>query len=195
MINTDNNILIQVERRDLNRIVVFLNAIYITCVARQFSLNELDNCFLAGIKIDRGTLFVDPDVANIGDLLHEAGHIAIFPRGWQHLLNNETIADVEKMIDRLANENIEISQQQSEDLMYCYDDLAPQGWSYAIAILLGIDPLECFSKGYEGKGQDICYGMGLSIGKMMGCLQSVSLYYLGFMKSKASFPTLTKFRN
>jgi hypothetical protein len=38
-----------------------------------------DLCFWDGIKTTNGTLTVNPDVAHPGDLLHEAGHLAILP--------------------------------------------------------------------------------------------------------------------
>lgn len=37
-----------------------------------------DNCFLPGLKIDKGILFYDPEKLKYpGDILHEAGHIAL----------------------------------------------------------------------------------------------------------------------
>jgi len=45
--------------------------------------------FLPGILIKNGTLLIDPEQLTYpGDLLHEAGHIAVMPAADRHLLND-----------------------------------------------------------------------------------------------------------
>lgn len=59
---------------DLTKIVAFLNEIGIE--VRETSIEE--ECFLPGIKILSGAIEFDPDRLKYpGDLLHEAGHIAV----------------------------------------------------------------------------------------------------------------------
>lgn len=60
--------------------------------------------FLPGILIDRGTLAVDPTrLLYPGDVLHEAGHIAVTPAAERHLLQaNITDGYPEKQGDELA---------------------------------------------------------------------------------------------
>jgi hypothetical protein len=58
----------------LERIVNFLNAINISVVEKKLS----DDTFLPGLSIEGGTLVMDPEKLKYpGDLLHEAGHIAV----------------------------------------------------------------------------------------------------------------------
>jgi hypothetical protein len=61
--------------KNLEIILDFLNNIGIKC--QKATLSD-ESTFLSGIKIHKGTLLYDVDVLkHVGDLLHEAGHIAL----------------------------------------------------------------------------------------------------------------------
>lgn len=89
--------------------------------------------FVPGILVDRGRIIVD--IENLlypGDLLHEAGHIAVaLPE------NREKMhGDVGKMMER--------DQALGEEMMAI-------AWSYAACVHLEIDPAVVFhSGGYKG---------------------------------------------
>lgn len=65
------------------RIVGFLTGIGLRVAMRPLN----DPTFLPGITIDRGTLVYDEQLlAHPGDLLHEAGHLAVLPRAEREAL-------------------------------------------------------------------------------------------------------------
>jgi hypothetical protein len=86
-----------------------------------------DGCFLPGVRVDRGRLLVDEArLAYPGDLLHEAGHVAIMPAAERGERHGDVGADLGEEIGAIA-------------------------WSYAAAVHLGLDPAVVFhAHGYRG---------------------------------------------
>jgi hypothetical protein len=93
-------------------------------------------CFLPGISIVNGEIEVDTERLKYpGDILHEAGHIAVVPATERNLLNEHTISERE--------------QREAEEMMAI-------AWSYAACVYLGIDPGFVFhDEGYQGGGSSI----------------------------------------
>ena len=83
--------------------------------------------FVPGLAVRHGALLIDPpNLAYPGDILHEAGHIAVSPSG----------------------ERAEPTLAPSDG-----DELAAIAWSYAAARALAIDPAIVFhAGGYRGWG-------------------------------------------
>jgi hypothetical protein len=88
-----------------------------------------DGDFLPGIKMDQGALLIDVDkLAYPGDILHEAGHIAVS-------------APAER-----ANLSGKITASPA-------DEMAAMAWSFAAAVALEIDPHIVFHEhGYKKGG-------------------------------------------
>jgi hypothetical protein len=95
-----------------------------------------DACFLPGILIRNGCMIIDRETLKYpGDILHEAGHIAIVPAAERSSLNASAI---EKRKD-----------SQAEELMAI-------AWSYAACVHVGLDPYIVFhDEGYRGGGSYI----------------------------------------
>lgn len=106
-----------------SRIVGFLRAIGVEVCARELP----EPTFLPGLRIDRGRLLVDEArLLYPGDLLHEAGHLAVTP----------------------AAERGEMGDDAGADLGY---EIGAIAWSYAAALHLEIDPAVVFHEGgYRG---------------------------------------------
>ena len=70
---------------ELEQVLDFFRAIGI-----RYQLEALPvSGFLPGVLIKNGTLLIDPEQLSYpGDLLHEAGHIAVMPEASRHLLND-----------------------------------------------------------------------------------------------------------
>ena len=115
------------------RIAGFLEEIGIE--VRRGELHE--PTFLPGIGIDRGVLIVDESKMTYpGDLLHEAGHLAVVPPG-----------------------------RRGGMVMHAGDDAAEEmmaiAWSYAAALHLGIDVGVVFHEGgYKGGSSAIIENFG-----------------------------------
>ena len=90
-----------------------------------------DDSFLPGITLVRGGLVVDEaSLKHPGDLLHEAGHIAVAPASARPSMTGG--ADIPGL-----------NMQELE--------FAAIPWSYAAALAIGIDPAEVFhGEGYHG---------------------------------------------
>ena len=99
--------------------------------------------FLPGILIDHGTLVVDEaQLQYPGDLLHEAGHLAVAAPSRRQLFYNNVGDDAGEEIAAIA-------------------------WSYAAAIASGLDPAVVFhADGYRGGGAAILdnFSQGYYIG-------------------------------
>jgi hypothetical protein len=109
------------------RIVAFIERIGIA-----ISADTIDTkTFLPGLDVRHGALVYDIDKLKYpGDLLHEAGHIALTDPA-----------------DRNTHEDV------SEDPA---QEIAAIPWSYAAALEIGIDPAIVFHpKGYKGQSRDI----------------------------------------
>jgi hypothetical protein len=125
------------------RIAAFLVEIGIPVEAGDLS----EGSFLPGVLLDRGGLLVDEArLDHPGDLLHEAGHIAVAP-AWARPSMSGAI-DVEG----LDTSNLE---------------WAAIPWSYAAALAIGIEPAVVFHEdGYQGRSQGLLanFAIGVPIG-------------------------------
>ncbi|MES2336759.1 MAG: hypothetical protein V4537_01530 [Pseudomonadota bacterium] len=108
---------------DLTRILDFLRGIGIAV-----SIGEVADGFLPGIAIRRGGIFYDPArLTWPGDLLHEAGHIAVTEPALRPTLDA-------------------VPDQPGEEM-------ATIAWSYAAALACGYDTAKVFhAGGYRGGG-------------------------------------------
>ena len=111
--------------KQFNAIVEFLNDIGIEVHEQPLP----DDTFLSGIMLDRGRLLVDrTSLLHPGDLLHEAGHIAV-------------MAPSQRQV-RVGN----AGDEQGEEI-------AAHAWSYAAAVACGVPPELVFhDDGYQGSG-------------------------------------------
>jgi hypothetical protein len=90
-------------------------------------------CFLPGLSIRNGVIIIDRETLKYpGDILHEAGHIAVVPAAERLAL---TASAIEKRENREAEEMMAIA------------------WSFAACVHLGLDPFVVFhDEGYRGGG-------------------------------------------
>jgi len=125
---------------------------------------------IPGASIRDGALLFDPALPYPGDLLHEAGHIAVTDPAWRPTLRVPPKDAAEEM--------------------------AAIAWSYAAAIAAGIDPALVFHEyGYRGGGKYLIAAMEGGGGPGVPMLQ-----YFGMTASprdaaalgRAPFPQMTR---
>ncbi len=120
----------------LQPILLFLEKINIP-----FTLETITGeMFLPGVIIKNGTLIIDTSQLQFpGDVLHEAGHLALAPAEIRSNLNNPIAAQLD--FDAATHEIMTLA------------------WSYAAAIESGT-PLEVLfhPKGYKGQNESIIQG-------------------------------------
>jgi hypothetical protein len=129
--------------RSPDRIATFLRAIGIPVTAA-----DLPESFLPGLTIDRGGLLVDESRLEYpGDLLHEAGHIAVAPAAVRPLVSG-SLDDVPGLDTATL-------------------EWAAIPWSYAAALAAEVDPALVFHEGgYHGHSAGLLsnFRLGVPIG-------------------------------
>lgn len=122
----------EAEEKMLQQAICFLQEIGIDV---HFDTIECHS-FLPGISISGGSIFIDRKKLKFpGDILHEAGHIAVVPAVERPSLNEAGIANRE--------------MREAEEMMAI-------AWSYAACVHLGIDAGFVFhDNGYKGGGSSI----------------------------------------
>lgn len=120
------------NKQALEKCIAFLNGIGIETKLKQLGQDS----FLPGLSIEEGSIIIDRDALTYpGDILHEAGHIAVVPAAERLTLN---AASIEKRPNREAEEMMAIA------------------WSYAACVHLGLDTYFVFHDGgYKGGGNYI----------------------------------------
>lgn len=118
------------ETTAFERCIEFLNYIGIETTFRKIG----NKSFLPGLLINKGMIIIDRDaLEHPGDILHEAGHIAVVPAADRSSLSEKSI---------IGRRN-----RETEEIMAI-------AWSYAACMHLLIDPFFVFhEQGYRG-GRD-----------------------------------------
>jgi hypothetical protein len=124
----------------LERILAFLREVGIR--VREAELG--DGAFLPGVRVDGGGLLFDrARLRWPGDLLHEAGHLAVLPSALRAAAS-----------DDLAGH---------DDVPYAGETEAT-AWAYAATVAIGLDPAVLFHQGgYHGQSASLVmtYSMGV----------------------------------
>jgi hypothetical protein len=124
-----------------SRIAEFLASVGIEVAPARLEEGE---CFLPGIRVEGGGLLVDESKLTYpGDLLHEAGHLAVAVGEVRPGLSGEVIIPGADM-----------------------DDVEAQAtaWAYAAIVHLGIDPKVLFHEGgYQGKSEGLLFTFGAGV--------------------------------
>lgn len=122
----------QEENQLFEKCIAFINDVGIHIEFRD--LNE--DSFLPGFNIENGKIIIDRSmIAHPGDILHEAGHIAVVSKVDRPRLTEEAI---------IKRKNREI------------EEVMAIAWSYAACVHLDIDPAYVFHEsGYRGGSETI----------------------------------------
>jgi len=148
---------------ELERCIEFLNSIGIECI---FTTLEKNESFLPGLRIKGGSIEIDLNhLENPGDILHEAGHIAVVAASERATLNSESLSKRE--------------WREAEEMMAL-------AWSYAACVHLQLPPHFVFhEQGYRGSAKTLAAGFmqGSYIGLPM-------LQWLGLAADEKNAPLL-----
>lgn len=154
------------------KIAKFLNEIGIRTIPAEFDAET----FLPGVMVKNGALLVDEKKLLFpGDLLHEAGHLAVAPADLRQALSDEVA---------LPEFNLNVLEAQAIT------------WSYAACLHLEIDPRVVFHKnGYKGQSEHLL--LNFSFGVFVG-LNGLEEYGMAFSEAKSrengapAFPKMQK---
>jgi hypothetical protein len=125
--------------------------------------------FLPGIFLSQGKLLIDEDkLLWPGDLLHEAGHLAVAPAALRPTLTGEVI---------LPGSNLDAIESQA------------MAWSYAATLHLGLDPKTVFHEGgYRGHAADLLRNFDVGVPLGVNGLQEAGLTMIHDAGCKAVRP-------
>jgi len=123
---------ISVDTLILEKCISFLQDIGIATAYAEIETSG----FLPGLMIRNGTILIDrKKLLYPGDILHEAGHIAVTPPANRASMDQQSIT--------------ESKHRESEEMMAI-------AWSYAACIHIQLDPRIVFHEnGYKGGGNNI----------------------------------------
>lgn len=146
-------------------------------IGLKISLRNLEGeTFLRGILIENGELFVDESrLEFVGDILHEAGHLATAPAEFRPRLSD----------------TVELPDFNMDSL-----ETAAMLWSYAAAIHLKIDPRIVFHPhGYKGSSEGILFNYSLGMFMGIQVLEESEMAFgqnLAAQKNVEPFPEMQK---
>lgn len=129
-----------------------------------------DQTFLPGILVENGKILVDETKLTYpGDLLHEAGHLALAPALLRSSLSGEVVLPGVKM------EPVEVGTM---------------AWSYAAALYLQLDPKVVFHDGgYGGASESLLANFGLGVYLGVNVLQEAGLAVIGARAIEVGLPS------
>ena len=147
------------------RIVPFLRGIGLS--VEEAALDEA--CFLPGVRIRRGALVFDHDrLLAAGDLLHEAGHIALTPAVHRHELEGDVLP----------------TQHHPHG-----GEVEAIAWSYAAALRIGLPLDELFhARGYKGGAQALAFSFSVGVYPGAAGLAELGLSAVGESARRAGVP-------
>ena len=110
--------------------------------------------FVPGVRIEHGTLRVDPACAP-SSLLHEAGHLAIVPARFRGRMSDNLAAGMKSMFDELSRMGLDPDHPLERAARQCSDPEAT-AWAWAAGVAIGLPPEEIIRDAeYDGAGAEI----------------------------------------
>jgi len=93
--------------------------------------------FLKTVHVHRGELHIAPK-ARTSDILHEAGHLALFPANFRHYVTGNVETAIARMFDELEKSQIDSESPIVRAALQC-DDAEATCWAWSAGLHLGID--------------------------------------------------------
>ncbi len=110
--------------------------------------------FTDDIRIERGGLLVDPE-CRVSSLLHEAAHLAITPRRFRHLMNDNVQVGQKEMLRQVGMMRLHPDDPLHRAVIQNSDPEAT-AWAFAAGLHLGLtDETIIRDDEYEGKGETV----------------------------------------
>lgn len=127
---------------------------FVRSIGIEVEIRESVSGFIDHALIENGRLIVDPKCP-VSGLLHEAGHIAIVPRQFHHLLSGNLYNSLRAIFESEAYVNAEIDSPLSRAILQISDPEVT-AWAFAAGRHLGIpDDLIIMDHEYDGSGEEI----------------------------------------
>jgi hypothetical protein len=164
----------------------------------EFTDQEHPDSFVPGVWLDRGKLIVNHERAHVGDVLHEAGHLACIPSKFRELTEPGSLmtpkleAAVKEYCDTHPFMDAEMQEDPVWRAIMQMGDCEATAWAYAASKYLELSPEILFSEReygempYDGEGPDIWKSLDMNSYFGINGLQA------GGFCSVRTFPQMTR---
>ena len=150
------------SKDSLEKMIRFLSGIGIT-VQQESNVNG----FIPGVDIRKGAVlaFNAAQMEGVGDLLHEAGHLAVIPS----MFRGEVFGDIDAALMEASSEYVKThpimipGTYEEDPVIRALIQASEQeaiAWSYAAALEIGIEPTVVFHpKSFGGDNEEVLLGL------------------------------------
>ena len=169
----------------------FLNSIGLPCVRRPGASG-----FIVGVEIVHGSIHFDPLVAHVGDILHEAGHIACLSAPFRAVANGNIAGAQRALLEAASAADLHPDDPRMRAALQTGDAEAT-AWAWAAGKHLGLkEDLIIRDQDYSNDGASV--RLGLSLNAHLGihglahagfCATS---RYVAMHTGRPQFPILSK---
>lgn len=165
-------------RETLAPVCAFIEAIGLRCSPGSVPTDS----FLPGVAIiEGGLVYDDEQLGSPGDLLHEAGHLALTPQRVRPLLDGDVGAVIDDILATGLPDHLAPLNEAERSMIERSEPLAI-AWSYAAACAAGVDPDCVFWEGGYGTkdgGSPMILRMQIEQGMFPGVLGLAQLGFCG----------------
>lgn len=142
---------------ELDRTVAFLKEIGLPVTVDATLRGE---AFFERVQIEAGSLRVHPE-ALVSDVLHEAGHLAVVPARWRHLIDGNVDEGIQRMFEEADRLDLPPDGPESRALLQAGEAEAT-AWAWAAGKHLGFpDDTIIRDSDYSNEGPWIRRGLAL----------------------------------
>lgn len=111
--------------------------------------------FCPGILVEGGRIVVDRAICEASNLLHEAGHVAVVPTEFRHLLNGNLSKGIKEMFDHLEEMDLHPDSPIYRAALQCGDQEAT-AWAWAAGKALNLPEHSIIREvDYSGAGNEV----------------------------------------
>ncbi len=141
--------------------------------------------FWAGIVLDHGEIRINPRLADIGNFIHDLGHIATCPPELRQFATGKMGADFRREIERYDRQNCDTSNKRfgaDNDI----DDDAATYWGVLLSIEIGIPTEVVFNQGFGEDGYELYQACMDAYNHHAPSIFSTALYHRGLLESSTA---------
>jgi hypothetical protein len=170
----------------LSAVAAFLNDIGIPARA-----GKVHDSFLPHVRISKGEIVYDTQ-ADVSDLLHEAGHVALIPAKYRHLCDGDMDASMETIFENSHAAGEMAADSPTARALIQASESEATAWAWAAGKYLGLPEAEIITDNpdhYNGEGPEIRAMLAARAHFGINGLRAA-----GMIDSVKQFPTLNRWR-
>lgn len=144
---------------DLTKSISFLTHIGIPLELTTLTMPS----FFEGVWLQGEILCINPKLASVGDIFHEAGHLAVIPSQFREYIEPGDLIELCDRYDEYFDLFGTFDKDGNETPMYRAILQAGEteaiAWSYAATLAAGVDPSKLFESESDGDWEGVLFGL------------------------------------